>query len=307
MARILVTGAAGFIGSNLVPELLKLSHSVLVLDNFSNSSRDSLPQSPDVSIQEGDVCNYQDVVDCVKDTEVVFHMAAQVGNVLSMERPRTDLETNVIGTINLLQACQEQNVKQIILSSSSAIFGETQYVPVDEDHPMNPMSPYGLSKYAAERYCLILGAEYGLRIACLRYFNVYGALQRFNPYGNVLPIFAEKALQGEPLTIYGDGEQTRDFIDVRDIVRANILAMEHQANGVFNIGTGVATTVNQLTKSVIGASNQGLKIEYAPSRSGEVLHSVANIEKANRELEFYPSVSIDDGVRNYLDWFASSK
>lgn len=307
MVRALVTGAAGFIGSNLVPELLKLGHSVLVLDNFSNSNRDSLPQSPDISIREGDVCNYQDVLEAVQGVDIVFHMAAQVGNVLSMERPTADLKTNVVGTINLLQACQEHNIKQIVYSSSSAIFGETQYVPVDESHPKDPMSPYGLSKYAAEKYCLILGAEYGLRIACLRYFNVYGALQYFNPYGNVLPIFAEKVLQGEPLTIYGDGEQTRDFIDVRDIVRANILAMDHQANGVFNIGTGVATTVNQLTKSVIGALDRDVKVDYAPSRSGEVLHSVANIEKANRDLEFYPSVSIDDGVRNYLSWFTSLK
>jgi UDP-glucose 4-epimerase len=230
-----------------------------------------------------------------------------VGNVLSMERPKSDLKTNVVGTLNLLQACRDQNLKQIVYSSSSAIFGETQYVPVDENHPKAPMSPYGLSKYAAERYCLILGAEYGLRIACLRYFNVYGTLQRFNPYGNVLPIFAEKALQGAPLTIFGDGEQTRDFIDVRDIVRANILAMEHQANGVFNVGTGVATTVNQLARSVVSALDRDVKIEYAPSRSGEVLHSVAKIEKANRELEFFPVVSIDDGVQNYLSWLTSSR
>ena len=304
--RALVTGAAGFIGSNLVPELLKLGHSVLVLDNFSNSSPENLPSSPEITIRQGDVCIYQDVLSAVKQADVVFHMAAQVGNVLSMERPQTDLITNVVGTINLLQACHEQNLKQIVYSSSSAIFGETKYIPVDEAHPKDPMSPYGLSKYAAERYCLILGAEYGLRIACLRYFNVYGALQHFNPYGNVLPIFAEKVLEGQPFTIYGDGEQTRDFIDVRDIVRANLLAMQHEANGVFNIGTGVATTVNQLAKSVINAVEKDVEIKYAPPRSGEVRDSVATIAKASKELDFHPAVSIDEGVRNYISWFNST-
>jgi len=303
--RALVTGAAGFIGSNLVPELLKLGHSVLVLDDFSNSRRENLPDSPAITIREGDVTVYENVVDAVRQADVVFHMAAQVGNVLSMERPQTDLITNVVGTINLLQACHEENLKQIVLSSSSAIFGETQYIPVDEAHPKDPMSPYGLSKYAAERYCLILGAEYRLRVACLRYFNVYGALQHFNPYGNVLPIFAEKVIADEPFTIYGDGEQTRDFIDVRDIVQANILAMQHEANGVYNIGTGVATTVNQLANIVIDASNKAVEIKYAPPRAGEVRDSVATIAKATKELSFQPSVTIDQGVRNYIAWFNS--
>lgn len=304
--RALVTGAAGFIGSNLVPELLKLGHSALILDNFSNSRRQNLPSSPGVTICKGDVTVYDDVVNAVKQSDVVFHMAGQVGNVLSMERPQTDLITNVVGTINLLQACHEQNLKQIVFSSSSAIFGETKYIPVDEVHPKDPMSPYGLSKYAAEQYCLILGAEYGLRVACLRYFNVYGVLQHFNPYGNVLPSFAEKVMAGEPLTIYGDGEQTRDFIEVSDIVRANILAMQCEANGVFNIGTGVATTVNQLAKIVIEAADKDVEIKYAPARSGEVQDSVATIAKASKELDFQPSVSINEGVRNYIACFNST-
>jgi len=304
--RALVTGAAGFIGSNLVPELLKLGHSALILDNFSNSRRQNLPSSPGVTICKGDVTVYDDVVNAVKQSDVVFHMAGQLGNVLSMERPQTNLITNVVGTINLLQACHEQNLKQIVFSSSSAIFGETKYIPVDEAHPKDPMSPYGLSKYAAEQYCLILGAEYGLRVACLRYFNVYGVLQHFNPYGNVLPIFAEKVMAGEPLTIYGDGEQTRDFIEVSDIVRANILAMQCEANGVFNIGTGVATTVNQLAKIVIEAADKDVEIKYAPARSGEVQDSVATIAKASKELDFQPSVSINEGVRNYIACFNST-
>ena len=153
---------------------------------------------------------------------------------------------------------------------------------------------------------MILGAEYGLRVACLRYFNVYGVLQHFNPYGNVLPSFAEKVMAGEPLTIYGDGEQTRDFIEVSDIVRANILAMQCEANGVFNIGTGVATTVNQLAKIVIEAADKDVEIKYAPARSGEVQDSVATIAKASKELDFQPSVSINEGVRNYIACFNST-
>jgi UDP-glucose 4-epimerase len=303
--RALVTGGAGFIGPNLVAGLLELGHSVIVLDNFSTGQPENLPYSPGLTIQEGDVLDYSQVLASVKEADVVFHMAAQVGNVLSLQRPESDLSANAIGTINVLQASRDCGIKQIIYSSSSAIFGETKYIPVDEDHPKDPASPYGLSKLAAEKYCLILGAEYGLRVCCLRYFNVYGANQRFNPYGNVIPIFVEWALRGEPLIIYGTGNQTRDFVEVRDIVNSNLLAMEKGAEGVFNIGTGVATSVNELARQVINAVDKEVDLGYAPPRHGEILHSLADISRAATYLSFKPAISIEEGVRSYVSWFAA--
>ncbi|MFQ6027519.1 MAG: NAD-dependent epimerase/dehydratase family protein [Dehalococcoidia bacterium] len=303
MARALVTGGAGFIGSNLTPELLKLGHSVLVFDDISTGQLENIPDSPDISLTRGDIRDYSQVLAAVAGADVVFHMAAQVGNVLSLQQPDLDLITNASGTINLLRACREQGVNRVILSSSSAIFGETQYVPMDENHPKDPVSPYGLSKLAAEKYCLILGQEYELSVCCLRYFNVYGVNQYFNPYGNVLPIFVERALEGQSLTIYGDGNQTRDFIDVKDIVRANLLAMESGAQGAFNIGTGIATTVNELTKHLLDAFDYPIEVVYAPPRAGEVLHSLADISKARHEMSFSPTVSVEQGVKTYVNWF----
>lgn len=303
--RTLVTGGAGFIGSNLVARLLELGYSVAVFDDFSTGRQENLPQNPGLTIQRGDTRDYSQVFRSMKGVDVIFHMAAQVGNVLSLQGPDSDLQTNAIGTINVLKACREQGVKHIIFSSSSAIFGETRYVPVDEEHPKDPLSPYGLSKLAAEKYCLILAAEYGLHICCLRYFNVYGINQHFNPYGNVIPIFVERALEGKSLTIYGDGSQTRDFIDVRDVVNSNVLALESRVEGVFNIGTGTATSVNELAEYVLKAIGKDVGLVYAPPRSGEVRHSIADVSKAKRELGFSATVSIEQGVRDYMSWFAT--
>ena len=307
MSRVLVTGGAGFIASNLTPELLEMGHSVTVFDDISTGQLENIPDSPSISLTRGDIRDPAQILAAVEGQEVVYHMAAQVGNVLSLQQPDIDLNTNALGTINLLRACREQGVKRVILSSSSAIFGETQYVPMDENHPKDPVSPYGLSKMAAEKYCLILGQEYDISVCCLRYFNVYGVNQYFNPYGNVLPIFVERALAGQSLTIYGDGLQTRDFIDVKDIVRANLLAMESGAAGVFNIGTGIATAVNELTKYLLEAFDYPIEVNYAPARAGEVLHSLADISKARDEMNFSPTVSVEQGVKTYVNWFKQKR
>ena len=302
--RALVTGGAGFIGSNLTAKLLEQGHYVVVLDDFSTGYRENLPDNDKLEIVEGNTRHYDQVVKAVHGAEVVFHMAAQVGNILSLESPDSDLSTNGLGTLNLLKACKETGVGKVVYSSSSAIFGETEYVPIDEAHPQEPTSSYGISKLAAEKYCLLLGKVYGLRVCCLRYFNVYGVKQRFNPYGNVIPIFVQQLLKGEPLTIYGDGNQTRDFIDVLDIVSSNLLAYEREAEGSFNIGTGVATTLNELVAHVFKAVGKEVDVVYAPPRDGEVLHSLADISKAKRELTFSPHTSIEAGVRAYASWYS---
>lgn len=301
--RALVTGGAGFIGSHVVSKLMERGCSVAVLDDYSTGADENLPNSSALALIQGDIRDYGHVLQAARGADVVFHLAAQVGNVLSLERPDTDLATNALGTINVLKACRELSIPKLVYSSSGAIFGETVYVPVDEDHPKAPVSAYGISKLCAEHYCLVLGAEYKLQVSCLRYFNAYGVNQRFNPYGNVIPIFVERALKGEPLHIYGDGEQTRDFVDVRDLAEANLAAWDSDAQGVFNIGTGVATTVNQLARHIIEAVGNEVPITYGPSRAGEVKDSVSDISKAASLLGFHPSISIQQGVKDYVEWY----
>ncbi len=176
-------------------------------------------------------------------------------------------------------------------------------MPIDERHPFNPVSPYGVAKLAGEQICIALGNYHDISACCLRYFNVYGKNQRFNPYGNVLPIFAERVKEGRELIIYGDGEQTRDFIDVRDVVSANILAFEKQAAGVYNIGTGKASTVNDLVKCVKEAAGKQVKTVSKPPRAGEVRDSVAAVSKAKKELGFIPKITLKQGVSDYFGWF----
>ncbi len=301
--KALVTGGAGFIGSNLAEELLRRGFSVVVYDDFSTGSMGNLAAIKDkLRIVKGDIRSCGRLKEAAKGCDAVFHMAAQVGNVLSLANPWENMEINAAGTINAVNACRENRIKSIIYSSSCAIFGETQYAPIDEKHPLSPVSPYGVSKLAGEQACVALGSYHGISACCLRYFNVYGKNQRFNPYGNVLPVFAERLAKGKEIIIYGDGSQTRDFIDVRDVVEANILAFERQAAGVYNIGTGKASTVNELVKCVKGAAGREIKAVNKPPRAGEVRDSVAAISKARKELGFSPRIALKRGVKDYFGW-----
>jgi len=219
--KALVTGGAGFIGSNVVKLLVDEGHDVLVLDNLSSGYRCNLSALQTVEFVEGDVRDAALVSRVMHGVEVVFHLAASVGNIRSIEHPIEDSEINVIGTLRVLEAARRTGVRKIIFSSSAGIFGELKHLPIREDHPVEPDSPYGASKLAAEKLCLAYAKLYDLEAICLRYFNVYGVNQRYDAYGNVIPIFAHRLLHGMPLIIYGDGEQTRDFVNVRDVARAN--------------------------------------------------------------------------------------
>lgn len=302
--KALVTGGAGFIGSTLSGELVKRKFEVVVYDDFSTGSMENLAAiKGKIKIVKGDVRSYGKLKSAAKGCDVIFHMAAQVGNVLSLQKPQESMDINAGGAINAVNACKENRIKSLIYSSSCAIFGETRYVPVDEKHPLNPVSPYGVTKLAGEQICIALGSYHDIKACCLRYFNVYGKNQRFNPYGNVLPIFAERLAKNQELIIYGDGNQTRDFIDVRDVVAANIIAFERQAAGAYNIGTGKASTVNELVKFVKEAAGKEIKAVNRPPRAGEVRDSVANISKARKELGFSPKITLRRGVKDYFGWF----
>lgn len=304
---ILITGGAGFIGSHLVDKL-SFDNKVVVLDNLSSGSMANLERSEDqIVFMEGDILDKALLRNITTDVELVFHLAANVGNMKSIEDPYYDMDINIKGTINLLEACLGTNVKRFVYSSSGAIFGEAKYLPVDESHPLNPESPYGVSKLAAEKYCFAYHKVHNLPITILRYFNAYGPRQGSSGYANVLARFFQEIREGKSLTVFGDGKQTRDFVFVEDIVKANILAATHPAavGEIFNIATGQESSVNKLITIIDQLSNQKNRVNHLDTRAGEVKHSRANIEKAQEVLSYSPEVSLEEGLP--LTWQAEMK
>jgi len=300
--NILVTGGAGFIGSHLV-DRLSLENRVIVLDNLSSGSLSNLEKSKNrITFIKGDTLDKGLLKDIVAEVELVFHLAANVGNIKSIEDPYFDMDVNIKGTINLLEACLKSNIKRLVYSSSGAIFGEAKYLPIDEEHPLNPESPYGVSKLAAEKYCFAFYKVHGIPTTAVRYFNVYGPRQGSSHYPNVIAIFFSRIKDGKPLTIFGDGKQTRDFLFVEDVVTANILAATHPAavGEIFNIATGKASSVEQVANLIKQISAKESPVVYADSRAGEVRHSQANIEKARRMLGYNPETDLKKGL--LLTW-----
>ncbi|MCE5324030.1 NAD-dependent epimerase/dehydratase family protein [bacterium] len=301
--KALVTGGAGFIGSNLTGQLLAGGHIVTVLDNLSSGYRSNLEAYPQARFIEGDIRDENAVSRAMEGAEVVFHLAASVGNKRSIDHPADDAEINVIGTLRILEAARRIGVHKIIASSSAGIFGEPMRIPLDEDHPVEPGSPYGCTKLCMEKQCLAYANLYDIETVCLRYFNVYGMRQYHDAYGNVIPIFAFRMLRGQPLTVFGDGEQTRDFVNVHDIVQANIkAALSPGVCGVFNIGSGTKITINELISHLIRLSGIEPKINYTHPRPGDVYHSMADISAARNQIGYEPVVSIIDGLAEYIVW-----
>jgi UDP-glucose 4-epimerase len=299
----LVTGGAGFIGSNIVRMLLERDHSVIVLDNFSSGYRVNVPVSPQVKLIEGDIRDASTVMSAAAGAEVIFHLAASVGNLRSINDPLTDSMVNVVGTLNVLAAARAVGARKIVYSSSAAIFGELRYLPIKEDHPVEPDSFYGVSKLGGEKHCLCYNKLYDLEVVCLRYFNVYGVNQRYDAYGNVIPIFAHRLLAGQPLIIYGDGEQTRDFVNVEDVARANLQAAEADGvSGAFNLSSGTSITISQLATMIQEAAGVRVGVQYAPPRKGDVRHSKADISAAQRDFGFAPQVDLVKGLKEYMTW-----
>lgn len=301
--KILVTGGGGFIGSNLVRRLLGDGNSVTVLDNFLSGYRSNLDPFPSVHIIEGDVRDKTAVELAMQDVDVVFHLAASVGNKRSIDYPVVDAEINVLGTLNVLEAARKEGVRKIVTSSSAGIFGELKTIPIKEDHPIEPDSPYGCTKLCEEKLCLSYAKLYDIEAVCLRYFNVYGPNQRFDAYGNVIPIFVFRMLRNESLLIYGDGDQTRDFVHVDDVVQANIKAADSiGVNGAFNIASGTRVTINRLVEMIAKENGNSIKTEYGAERPGDVRHSLADISLANQRINYAPLVDLETGVKEYVHW-----
>jgi UDP-glucose 4-epimerase len=299
----LVTGGAGFIGSNLVALLRSRGHAVTVLDDLSSGHAVNLAPHPEVRLVRGDVCDPAAVAEAMAGAEVVFHLAASVGNKRSIDDPIRDAEINVLGTLRVLGEARRRGVRKVVASSSAGIFGELKTLPIREDHPVEPDSPYGCTKLCMEKQCLAHAKLFGVQAVCLRYFNVYGPNQRFDAYGNVIPIFVFQLLRGEPLTIFGDGEQTRDFVNVADVARANLQAAETPGLvGAFNLGSATRITINRLVALLKEASGLSPEVRSGPPRAGDVRDSLADTSAAERAFGFRAEVDLAAGLAEYVAW-----
>ncbi len=306
--RALVTGGAGFIGSNLVRLLIEKKHKVTVLDNLSTGHLSNLGPFPSIKFIRGDTRDERAISKALRGIDIVFHLAASVGNSLSIKKPVYDSETNVLGTLKLLQAAHKNRIKKIVYSSSAGILGELKELPINENHPTNPISPYGVSKLAAEKMCLVYNNLYGMKNVCLRYFNVYGINQRYDAYGNVIPIFARRIIRKQPLLIFGDGYQTRDFVNVIDVARANYqAAITGKVAGAFNIASGTSITINKLAYMMMQTSHTAISLRHKKPRLGDVRDSLADISAAQKAFAFKPSVSLEEGLGKYMSWASQNR
>jgi len=304
--RALVTGGAGFIGSAVVRRVLAGGGSAVVLDDLSTGFSENLDGLKNVTLRVGDIRDRSSVDAAIDGVDVVFHLAAEVGNLRSLNDPIEDASTNLLGTITVLEAARRAGVRRVVVSSSAAVYGELERLPIDENHPIRPDTPYGVSKLAGEKVALCYGKLFDMTIVALRYFNVYGVRQRFDAYGNVIPIFCERLLAGDPLTTYGDGLQSRDFVNVLDVAEANFQAATTATKtGCYNVGTGIATTILDLIDVLTRVSGRRPTVHQAPKRPGEVLHSLADITAARRALGYSPGVPLEDGLRDYWQWRAA--
>lgn len=303
--RILVTGGAGFIGSILSKNLLRQSIKFQVLDNFSTGKRENiLPFSGKIELIEGDIRSYHIVREAVDSIDFVIHQAALPSVTRSIRDPITTNAVNVGGTLNILNAAHDAKVKRVIYASSSSIYGDSEVLPKKENMMPNPLSPYAVSKSAGEKYCQIFLQIYGLEAICLRYFNVFGPRQDpTSQYSAVIPKFIRMLMRNESPIIYGDGEQSRDFTYVSNVVDANILACTtaNAIGEVINIACGERITLNNLAKALKNITGKNIEFKYSKERIGDVKHSQADIEKARKLLDYKPKIKVLEGLKRTVE------
>lgn len=301
--RVCVTGGAGFIGSHLVDRLIALGHTVLVIDNLTTGVREFV--NPKAVFIEMDVrdANIESIFADFKP-QVVFHEAAQTMVPASMENPKMDCDVNLLGLVNILEASRKHKVEHFLMPSSAAVYGNLDTLPLTEDMIGKPTSFYGLTKLTGEGYLRIYEQAFGLKTVCFRYSNVYGPRQGDGGEGGVISIFTRLINEGQGLTIFGDGEQTRDFIYVDDVVEANIKAMNHpELTGVYNISTNTSTSVNKLVSYFKSISNKDLLVYYEAERTGDIRHSRLCNQKAKVDFDFLATVDLERGLRDTISYF----
>ena len=299
--QVLVTGGAGFIGSNLVEQLVKEGARVRVLDNFTRGIQTNLANVRDeVEVVEGDLLDADALDRAVKDTEVIFHQAAVVSVPYSVQNPTHTTEVNVVGTLSLLIAARDADVRRMVFASSCSVYGANLRLPKRETFRAKPISPYAASKLTGEMYCSVFNSLWDIETVSLRYFNVFGPRQPANSeYASVIPLFITMMLRGEQPTIFGDGYQRRDFTYVDNVVSANILSATapKAAGKVFNVGCGQPLDINELVDSLNGMLETDIKPRYAPTRAGDVRDAWADITLAQRVLGYQPVVDVTEGLR----------
>lgn len=301
--RVCVTGGAGFIGSHLVDRLIALGHTVLVIDNLTTGVREFV--NPKAVFIEMDVrdANIESIFADFKP-QVVFHEAVQTMVPASMENPKMDCDVNLLGLVNILEASRKHKVEHFLMPSSAAVYGDLDTLPLTEDMIGKPTSFYGLTKLTGEGYLRIYEQAFGLKTVCFRYSNVYGPRQGDGGEGGVISIFTRLINEGQGLTIFGDGEQTRDFIYVDDVVEANIKAMNHpELTGVYNISTNTSTSVNKLVSYFKSISNKDLLVYYEAERTGDIRHSRLCNQKAKVDFDFLATVDLERGLRDTISYF----
>jgi UDP-glucose 4-epimerase len=301
--KILVTGGAGFIGSHVVDAYVTAGHDVLVVDDLSTGHRENL--NPRARFHQLDIQDPRAAALVVAERPDVLNLhAAQMDVRRSVADPLFDARINILGTINLLEAARQAGVRRVLfVSSGGAVYGEQEVFPAPESHPTNPVSPYGISKRSGELYAFFYQAEYGIPYTALRYANVYGPRQDPHGEAGVVAIFAGRMLAGEPVTVNGDGKQTRDYVYVGDIARANLLALERECNGPVNIGTGTETDVDTLAARLIVATGSRSEVRHGPAKPGEQRRSVVECRRAADVLGWRPEVPLDEGLRRTVAFF----
>jgi UDP-glucose 4-epimerase len=312
MANYLITGGAGFIGSNIAKELVSQGNSVVIFDNYSSGKKDNLAGILNkIDLIKGDIRDIAQLRKSFKNIDYVLHHAALASVQMSINDPITTNEVNINGTINVLKAAKELKVKKVIFAASCAAYGDSRILPLKETENVSPFSPYAISKLSAEFYCKIFTKLFGLNTVILRYFNVFGPNQDPNSeYSAVLPKFITAVLKGKDPIIYGDGKQTRDFVYIENVVSANILAAkcnkkEAQGN-TFNIASGKMMSLLDIIRSISTVTNKRITPIFMPKKSGDIRLSVADISKARRILGYKPKVSFESGLNKTIDWYKNN-
>ena len=308
--RYLITGGAGFIGSHLVKHVLSTGGVVRVVDNLSTGSADRLDRIRDsVQLVTGDLADDSVAAEAVKDIDYVLHQAAVPSVQRSIVDPAGTNRSNITATLNLLENSRKAGIRRFVYAASSSAYGDTEVLPKSEEMPANPLSPYALQKWVGERYCSLYHELYGLETVSLRYFNVFGPRQDpYSEYSAVIPKFITKLLAKEPITVYGDGEQSRDFTYIDNVIEANLLALRvpNAPGEVCNIGCGQRVTLNQLIRILEELLGVRAQVTYAPAKPGDVRHSLADISKATRVLGYVPKTEIEEGLKRTVEAYVKS-